>query len=105
PNPELHGRRAAGVGGPVAGLAAGADAMVFGPGEPTPEQVEAYWAQVDATVRAMHAAVPGGQRLRARYSTASLRARRRAERAERSGRREARREAKQAARAGRGVVE
>lgn len=88
---ELRGRRAAGVGGPVAGLAAGADAIVFGPGEPTPQQVDAYWAQVDATVRAMQAAVPGGQRLRARYSTRSLRARRRAER-------EARRAARAAAR-------
>lgn len=93
--PGAHGRRAAGVGAPVAGLAAGADAMVFGPGEPTQQQVDAYWAQVDAAVRAMHAAVPGGQRLRARYSTASLRARRRAERAVR---REARREARAAAR-------
>ncbi|WP_199425043.1 transglutaminase-like domain-containing protein [Actinotalea solisilvae] len=88
---DLRGRRAAGVGGPVAGLAAGADAIVFGPGEPTPQQVEAYWAQVDATVRAMQAAVPGGQRLRARYSTRSLRARRRAER-------EARRAARAASR-------
>ncbi len=98
----VHGRRAAGVGAPVAGLAAGADAMVFGPGEPTPQQVDAYWAQVDAAVRAMHAAVPGGQRLRARYSMRSLRARRKADRA---ARREARREARAAARVGRGVVE
>lgn len=74
-------RRAAGIGAPVAGLAAGADAMVFGPGDPTPQQVEAYWAQVDTAVRAMLASVSGARRLRARYSTASFRARRRAARA------------------------
>lgn len=75
------GRRAWSVGGPVAGLAAGADAMVFGPGEPTPEQVEAYWAQVDVAVAAMRTVLPRRQRWRARWSTASLRARRRARRA------------------------
>lgn len=77
---ERAARRHAGVGAPVAGLAAGADAMVFGPGDPTPEQVAAYWAQVDAAVRAMHAAVPSRHRVRARWSAASLRARRRAAR-------------------------
>ncbi|WP_182112088.1 transglutaminase-like domain-containing protein [Actinotalea sp. JY-7876] len=106
PPASAHGRHAAGVGAPVAGLAAGADAMVFGPGDPTPQQVEAYWAQVDAAVRAMHAAVPGGRRLRARYSTSSLRARRAAERASRrSARREARRVARSTVSAGHGVVE
>ncbi|WP_246169422.1 transglutaminase-like domain-containing protein [Actinotalea subterranea] len=86
-------RRAAVVGGPVAGLAAGADAIVFGPGEPTPEQAEAYWAQVELAVEAMRTAVPARQWWRSRWSLASLRARRvarrstrRARRADRAGR-------------------
>jgi len=75
---------ASAVGGPLAGLAAGADAIVFGPGEPNAAQVEAYWAQVDGTVEAMRRARTGASRWRARFSTASLRARRRARRAARS---------------------
>ncbi|WP_024286901.1 transglutaminase-like domain-containing protein [Cellulomonas sp. KRMCY2] len=70
-------RRAAMVGGPMAGLAAGADAIVFGRGHPTTQQVEAYWAQVDSTVSAMRSVMPRRHRWRARWSTASLRARRR----------------------------
>lgn len=95
-------RRVAGLGAFVAGLAEGADAMVFGPGEPTAQQVEAYWAQVDAAVRAMDATVPAGQRLRARYATASLRTRRKAGRAVR---RAQARERGRATRAGSGIVE
>ncbi|EYR64241.1 transglutaminase [Actinotalea ferrariae CF5-4] len=79
-----RGRRP-GVAGAVAGLATRADAVVFGPGEPTPEQVEAYWQQVDAAVRSLQEAVPARQRLRARWSTASLRSRRRERRAARRG--------------------
>ncbi|MBC7290689.1 MAG: transglutaminase domain-containing protein, partial [Actinotalea sp.] len=85
-------RRRPGLARPVAGLAARADAMVFGPGQPTPEQVEEYWEQVDATVRALQAAVPARVRVRGRWSTASLRARRRDRRGERrAGRRGERR--------------
>lgn len=72
-----------GVAGSVAVLAAGADAMVFGPGEPTPEQVRAYWERVETTLRALEAAVPVRDRLRARWSAASLRERRRQRRAAR----------------------
>ncbi|WP_225752952.1 transglutaminase-like domain-containing protein [Actinotalea sp. Marseille-Q4924] len=75
--PAGPSRRRPGVAGPVAGLAARADAVVFGPGEPTREQVEAYWQQVDAALRSLQAAVPARDRVRARWSTASLRARRR----------------------------
>jgi transglutaminase-like putative cysteine protease len=70
------GRRP-GVAGRVARLAAGADAIVFGPGRPTPAQVEAYWEQVDETIRSLQEAVRPRDRFRGRWSTASLRARRR----------------------------
>lgn len=73
-------RRTGRVGAPVAGLAAGADALIFGPGEPSDAQVEAYWREVDAAVGAMRAAVPWRRRVRAQFSLVSLRARRRAAR-------------------------
>ena len=85
-------RRAATVGGPMAGLAAGADAIVFGQGHPTTQQVEAYWTQVDSTVAAMRSVMPRRHRWRARWTTVSLRARgksgaaARARRSRRSGR-------------------
>ena len=69
---------AAPVGRPMAVLASNADEAVFGPGQPTPEQVESYWAQVDSTVHAMRTLVRRRERWRARWSTASLRAGRRA---------------------------
>ncbi len=71
------------VGGTVAGLAASADAVVFGPDEPPTTQVDLYWQQVEAARRAMRAAVPRRHRLRYRYSTASLRAGRRSRRGRR----------------------
>ncbi|MCL3863200.1 transglutaminase domain-containing protein [Actinotalea sp. K2] len=64
------------VGGAVAVLASGADAMVFGPGEPTPAQVESYWGQVDVAIAAMRGSVPRRHRWRARWATVSLRRRR-----------------------------
>ncbi|NTW41219.1 MAG: transglutaminase domain-containing protein, partial [Cellulomonadaceae bacterium] len=67
------GRRSAPVGGPVAGLAASADAVVFGAGDPTPAQIDAYWAQVDVAVAAMRAVVPRRTRWLSRWSPASLR--------------------------------
>lgn len=72
------------VSGPVAGLAAGADAVVFGPGEPLAADVDAYWQQVDTAVAAMRRVVPRRRRWWSRWSTASLRAGR-AERAGRAG--------------------
>ncbi|MDT0167210.1 transglutaminase-like domain-containing protein, partial [Actinotalea sp. AC32] len=53
------------LGGRVARLASRADAMVFGPGDPSDADVAAYWTQVDETVRAMQRAVPWRQRVRA----------------------------------------
>ncbi len=50
-------RRAAAVGGPIAGLATRADAFVFGPRDPSPDQVEAYWTTVDATVATLRSTV------------------------------------------------
>ncbi|GAA2719973.1 transglutaminase-like domain-containing protein [Cellulomonas aerilata] len=61
---------------PLTRLATQADAAVFAPGQPQPAEVDAYWDQVSRTVATMHAAVTRGQRLRARWSTASLRRRR-----------------------------
>lgn len=74
-------RTARPVGGTVAGLAAGADAAVFGPGEPPTGDVELYWQQVDVARRAMRSAVPRRHRLLARWTTASLRSARRRARA------------------------
>ncbi|WP_372595044.1 transglutaminase family protein [Actinotalea sp.] len=50
-------RSAVAVGGPLAGLATRADAYVFGPLEPSPEQVDAYWTSVDTTVATLRTAV------------------------------------------------
>lgn len=65
------------VGAAVAGLAAGADAVVFGPGQPPDEHVAVYWNEVDAARAAMRASVPRRRRVRARLALASLRHRRR----------------------------
>jgi hypothetical protein len=54
-------------------LAHRADATVFGAAEPTPQEVEAYWAEVDALLGGLHARVPRRQRWRARVSLRSLR--------------------------------
>lgn len=75
-----RGSAAPPVGGTVAGLAASADAAVFGPGEPAESQVELYWQQVEVARRGMRSAVPRRHRLRSRWTTASLRAGRRAAR-------------------------
>ena len=64
------------IGGAMAGLATRADALVFGRGEPNRAQVESYWVRVDAVTAAMRTAVPRRDRWRARWSVASLRARR-----------------------------
>ncbi len=54
-------------------LAHRADATVFGAAEPSPQEVEAYWAEVDALLGGLHARVPRRQRWRARLSLRSLR--------------------------------
>ncbi|RYV52627.1 transglutaminase-like domain-containing protein [Pengzhenrongella frigida] len=73
-----------GISGAVVGLAADADAVVFGRGAPAVAQVDAYWAQVDVLAAAMRTVVPRRHRWRARWSTASLRARRTPRRARRT---------------------
>ena len=53
-------------------LAATADRHVFGPGEPSPEDISAYWLDVDSALRRMRKAVPWWRRWLARFSPASL---------------------------------
>ncbi|WP_228479414.1 transglutaminase-like domain-containing protein [Microbacterium atlanticum] len=53
-------------------LASRADAQVFGPAEPTPDDIEAFWTQVDEIVGGMGAGRSLWQRLRARLSIRSL---------------------------------
>ena len=54
-------------------LAARADAEVFGPADPTPEDVEAFWREVDDIVGGMSGSASVWRRLRARLSLRSLR--------------------------------
>lgn len=56
----------------VATLASRADAQVFGPVEPTPDDIEAFWTQVDEIVGGMGSGRSLWQRLRARLSIRSL---------------------------------
>ena len=56
----------------VASLATRADLEVFGPTEPTPADVEAFWTQVDEIVGGMGKERSLWQRLRARLSIRSL---------------------------------
>lgn len=57
----------------VADLAARADLDVYGPGEPGPEDVDAFWREVDDIVGGMRGSTTRWQRLRARLSLRSLR--------------------------------
>lgn len=57
---------------PATPLAAAADAHVFGPGEPTAEQVQAYWADIDSALARMRAEVPWWRRLAGWFSPASI---------------------------------
>lgn len=57
----------------VVTLAQKADADVYGPGDPTPEQVEAFWREVDDIVGEMTASTSLWQRIQARLSIRSLR--------------------------------
>ncbi|SDQ62855.1 transglutaminaseTgpA domain-containing protein [Microbacterium sp. cf332] len=56
----------------VTSLATSADARVFGPGEPSAEDVDAFWREVDAIVVGMSGRVSVWRRLRARLSLRSL---------------------------------
>lgn len=60
----------------VTTLAVSADARVFGPGEPSKDDVDAFWREVDAIVVGMSGRVSVWRRLRARLSLRSLRRRR-----------------------------
>lgn len=53
-------------------IAVRADAGVFGPGEPTPEEVEAFWAEVDGVVGGMNEKASIWKRLGARLNLRSL---------------------------------
>ncbi|MGV9195363.1 transglutaminaseTgpA domain-containing protein [Microbacterium sp. MC2] len=57
----------------VALLAQRADAGVYGPGDPTPDDVAAFWREVDDIVGEMKGSTSVWQRLRARLSLRSLR--------------------------------
>ncbi|WP_298456540.1 transglutaminase-like domain-containing protein [uncultured Cellulomonas sp.] len=72
---QVLARGAGPAGAPLAGLAGRADAVVFAPGRPADAEVDGFWAGVDAAVAELRAAVPRSRRLRARWSTASLRRR------------------------------
>ncbi|MDR2999070.1 MAG: transglutaminaseTgpA domain-containing protein [Microbacterium sp.] len=56
----------------VTALADRADAQVFGPTDPTPEDVDAFWQEVDGIVAGMGAEAGFWKRLRARLSLRSL---------------------------------
>jgi hypothetical protein len=76
----------------VADAATRADTGVFGPGEPSADEVDAYWSEVDEVVKTMNGSRSAWQRFRARISlrsfaarSAAARAEHRAERRRRSG--------------------
>ncbi|WP_235562939.1 transglutaminase-like domain-containing protein [Microbacterium sp. Root53] len=56
----------------VTTLALRADASVFGPGEPTPGEIEAFWAEVDEVVGGMNRKASFWTRLKARLNVRSL---------------------------------
>ncbi|ALX66262.1 transglutaminase domain-containing protein [Microbacterium sp. XT11] len=56
----------------VTALAARADSEVFGPDEPTPEDVEAFWAEVDGIVGGLGKEAGFWKRMKARLSLRSL---------------------------------
>ncbi|AZS42668.1 hypothetical protein BWL13_00203 [Microbacterium oleivorans] len=60
-------------GARVATLAQQADADVYGPGDPSPEDVDNFWREVDVIVASMAGGATFWQRLRARLSLRSLR--------------------------------
>lgn len=58
---------------PTVTLAHSADATVFGTGDPSPQEVDAYWREVESVLTGMRSTLPRGQRLRAALSLRSLR--------------------------------
>lgn len=56
----------------VATLARRADADVFGPTDPTPEDIDAFWGEVDGIVSGMDRKVSFWRRIRARLNVRSL---------------------------------
>lgn len=58
------------AGANATAVAVAADDGVFGPGEPTPQQIDDFWSEVDALIGRMGTAVPRRARLRARYGLA-----------------------------------
>jgi hypothetical protein len=58
----------------LAPLAASADAVVFGPGEPSPGAAARYWSEIEHTRRQIGRGMTRWQRLRAAISLRSLRA-------------------------------
>lgn len=56
----------------VSTLAARVDAGVFGPGDPTEQQLTEFWTEVDGIVATLHKSVRGWPRLRARHSVRSF---------------------------------
>jgi len=60
------------VGPGVSHLAAWADAVVFGPGEPDDHEVDAYWAQVGIDLESTLAAMAVSDRWKAKLSLTSL---------------------------------
>ncbi|MFV0408049.1 MAG: transglutaminase-like domain-containing protein [Propioniciclava sp.] len=56
----------------VTSLAARADGQVFGPAEPSPDDVDAFWHDIDAAVGGMSTQSTSARRLRARLSLRSL---------------------------------
>ncbi|MEK8225711.1 hypothetical protein NKG05_05900 [Oerskovia sp. M15] len=54
-------------------LARTADATVFGTGDPSPHDVDAYWTEVDSVLDGMRSALPRRHRVRAALSLRSLR--------------------------------
>lgn len=69
----------------LAPLATQADASVFGAGDPSPDEVDRLWAEVDAVLGGMDGSVGRWRRARARFSVRSLRAERARRRTGRNG--------------------
>ena len=69
-------RRTATIGGPLAGLATRADAFVFGRDEPSPEQVDSFWENVDSAVGTLRSAVRRRDRVLARLRLSRRRSQR-----------------------------
>lgn len=77
PVPDVSTRREAAhfIGASVAPLASAADAAVFGPDEPTDEEVDAYWDELERTLRSMRSELGFFDRLKTKINMTSLRRR------------------------------